>query len=137
MANLLSGLSEKIANDEDLARFLTQSSHFNALIVKPSAFMPSTKSRETSVSRHGHEPIERLWKIGREAAVERNLYGAAIFKAGAVRNAGLEVFAAEPPERHAAIRKWPWVEDDPDEQRAQQKELALILASAAGAPFLI
>jgi hypothetical protein len=51
--------------------------------------------------------------------------------AGEVRAAGLDVIADEPPLRHAAIRNWPWVGDDPDEQRAKQKELAILIASNA------
>jgi len=137
MGNLPSGLPEEIADDEDLARFLTSSRQFNSTIVSPAAFLPSPKSQETSVSRHGSEPSKRLWKIGTEAAGERSLHGAAIFKARDVRAAKLEVFADEPPPRHAAIRQWPFLENDPDEQKAQQKEQALMLASAAGKPFLI
>src|SRR6266568_2056238 len=36
---LPSGLAEVVADEEDLARFLTQSSHFNTEIVKP-GFLP-------------------------------------------------------------------------------------------------
>lgn len=50
MAQLPSGLNEVVAPDEDLARFLTQRSQFSREIAKPSAFLPSPASRETSVS---------------------------------------------------------------------------------------
>lgn len=136
MGVLPSGLAEVIVDDEDLARFLTSSSHFNAHMAKPAAFLPNPQDRETSISRHGREPSESLWALGLVAAGERHLYGAAIFKARAVRAAQLEVTADEPPQRHAVIRGWPWVEIDPDMQRAKQKELAVLLASAAGKPFL-
>jgi hypothetical protein len=128
---LPSGLDELIADEEHLARFLTQSNQFNALMAKPAAFLPSLKDRETSVSRHGSEPLESLWVIGLDAARHRNLYGAAIFKARAVRTAQLEVVADEPPARHAAIRGWPWIERDPELQRAAQKERAALIASEA------
>ena len=104
MGMLPSGLPEHIGDEEDLARFLTQSHQFNATMAKPSAFLPGPKDRETSVSRHGREPLERLWEIGLAAAGTRKLYGAAILKARAVRAAQLEVLADEPPPRHAAIR---------------------------------
>jgi hypothetical protein len=133
---LPSGLREWVDDDEDLARFLVQSSHFNSTSVKPSAFLPSPKDRETSVSRHGPEPLERLWACGLVAAGGRGLYGAAIVKTASVRAAQLEVSPDEPPERHAVIRGWPWHESDPELQKAQQKQRALLLASAAGAPIL-
>ncbi|WP_146748599.1 hypothetical protein [Thiomonas sp. X19] len=121
---------------EDLARFLTQSGHYKQQKVLPSAFLPSTKDRATSVSRHGGEPLERLKTLGVAAANGRALHGAAIFKASDARLAGLEVNADEPPERHALVKGWPWVDSDPQFQKAQQKEKALQLASAAGVPLL-
>jgi hypothetical protein len=131
MATLPSGLSDSVSDDEDLARFLTQSSHFTSSLVKPAAFLPSPKNKETSVSRHGPEPREQLWTIGLSAAGARNLYAAAIFKAQVVRDTRLEVLPDEPPARHAVIRGWPWDEADPELQRAKQKELALVIASQA------
>jgi hypothetical protein len=131
MATLPSGLPDLIAGEEDLARFLTQSNQFNASMAKPAAFLPTPKDRETSVSRHGRNPLENLWALGRDAAGSRNLYGAAIFKASTVRNAQLEVMADEPPPRHAAIRSWPWIDSDPDLQKAEQKKQAMLIASEA------
>ena len=118
MEALPSGLPKIIGDQEDLARFLTQSSHFTAVMAKPSAFLPSVKGRETSVLRHGREPLDVLWSMGLDVAGSRKLYGAAVFKAGDVRFAHLEVNANEPPPRHAAIRGWPWVKDDPELQKA-------------------
>jgi hypothetical protein len=92
MATLPSGLEEIIADDEDLARYLTPSSQFNAVMAKPAAFLPNPKDRETSVFRHGSEPRDRLWAIGvKHAAGGRNLHGAAICKARHVRAAQLYV----------------------------------------------
>lgn len=135
MPNLPSGLPEQIADDEDLARFLVSSGQYNTIGVKPSAFLPSPNDNETSVFRFGPKPLKELWKIGDKAATGRNLHGAAILKAGDVRDVSLGVFASEPPPRHAAIRNWP-LNNDPVLQKAQQKELALLLASAAGEPLL-
>jgi len=131
MATLLSGLPDYVGDDEDLVRFLTQSGQFNASMAKPAAFMPNPKDRETSVSRHGREPLERLWAIGVAAAAGRGLHGAAIFKAAAVRSVQLEVLADEPPPRHAAIRGWPWDGPDPEMLKAKQKEIASVIASQA------
>ena len=64
-------------------------------------------------------------------ARERTLHGAAIVKAHDVRAAQLDVIAAEPPPRHAAIGGWPWLDDDPELQKAQQKERAALVASKA------
>ena len=130
---LPSGLPERVADEEKLIRFLTSRSQFNATMVKHSAFLPETETWETSVFRHGSEPREALWAIGDEHAARggRNIHGAAIFKAHSVRAARLDVIADEPPPRHGTIRNWPLVEDDPVSQKAQQKELAMLLASKA------
>jgi hypothetical protein len=126
---LASGLPEIVADNEDLARFLTSSNQFNTRMVKPAAFLPSISSRETSVFRHGAEPLEALWAIG-DAHLTR-FHGAAIVKAKDVRAVLLDVIAEEPPQRHAAIRGWPWFDDDPVERKAQQKERANQIASQA------
>lgn len=135
---LLSGLSVQVADDEDLARFLTQSNQYSASsrVVKPAAFLPSPKSRDTSVSRHGRAPHDELKSLGLSAAGARPLYGAAIFKALNVRAGGLEVESREPPLRHAVVLGWPWIESDPDLQKAKQKEIAALLSSAAGVPLI-
>lgn len=136
MAPLPSGLPEQIGDDEDLARFLTQSGHFTRQQVKPGAFLPNKGDRTTSVSRHGREPLVALRELGQAAAGARSLYGAAMLQARHVRSARLDVASDEPPQRHAVIQAWPWVENDPAEEKAQQKELALLLCSAAGEPLL-
>jgi hypothetical protein len=136
MGQLPSGLPDQVADDEDLARFLTQSSQYNKTIVKPAVFLPSVKDRETSVCRHGPEPAQQLWEHGRIATGTRKLHGAAIFKAKAVKDTNLEVTPSEPPARHAVIEGWPWIDDNPDLQKAKQKELAILLAHAAGKPVL-
>jgi hypothetical protein len=126
---LPSGLPEDVEDDENLARFLTQSSHFSSTVVKAPAFLPDSR-QETSVFRLGLEPPSQFWDLGREAAGNRALRGAAIFKARSVRELGLRVDPDEPPPRHAAIRGWPTY-DDPDKRKAESKRLALGLARAA------
>jgi hypothetical protein len=133
---LPSGLPDHVDDEEELARFLYQSNQFTTTIVKPAALLPNPKDRETSVSRHGREPREKLWEIGLAAAGTRNLHGAAVFKARDVRAAQLEVSADEPPPRHAVIKHWPWIDNDPELQKAKQKEQALLIVSASGPPLL-
>ena len=94
---LASGLSDSVADDEDLARFLTQSNHFNTQVAKPAAFLPQPSSRNTSVSRHGRIPLNDLQALGTAAAGSRKLYGAALFKAADVRSAALAIESSEPP----------------------------------------
>jgi hypothetical protein len=132
MALLASGLADLVADEEDLARFLTSSSQHKADAAKPAAFLPNPEDRETSVFRHGSQPIAGLWRLGREHALgQRTLHGAAIVKARHVRDAELEIAASEPPPRHAAIVGWPWIADDPDLQKARQKERAALLCQRA------
>lgn len=125
-----SGLHKHVGDGEDIVRFLTQNGHFNSTQAKPSAFLPSPEKQETSVSRHGREPLNNLKEIGRTAAGNRTLHGAALFKALVVRTAELDVLADEPPDFHAVIRHWP-TDADPALQKARQKEKALLIASAA------
>lgn len=132
MATLPSGLPEWVDDDEALARFLTSSSQFNSLMVKPTAFLPNPKNGETSVFRHAAEPRAALWEIGAAyVAGDRTLHGAAVFKARHVREAGLEVKAHEPPPRHANIVDWPAAGLDRQMIRAEQKERALVIAKFA------
>jgi len=136
MTVLPSGLPANVEDNESVARFLTQSNYFNSLMVKPAAFLPYPRDRETSVSRHNLD-LEQLWESGRIAAGARKLYGAAILKVGDIRKIQLDVTEEEPPDRHAVIVNWPWIESDPELQKAEQKKLALVLASAAGKPVLL
>ena len=129
---LPSGLSETIADDEDLARFLVSSSLFNTVMVKPAAFLPNPKNGETSVFRHGSLPREPLWQIAKEhVSANRTVHGAAIVKAKHVRAAALEVVAQEPPPRHANIVNWPSSQADSDLAKAERKERAAQIAQYA------
>lgn len=129
MAELPSSLPDIVADDEDVARFLTLSGQYNSTGAKHSAFLPNPKDRERSVFRHSSEPREGLWQLAREHVIRdgQHLLGAALVRAGRVRSLRLEILAIEPPPRHAAIVCWPWPED-PELRKAQQKELALVLA---------
>ncbi|MEI6605535.1 MAG: hypothetical protein WCP35_09515 [Verrucomicrobiota bacterium] len=58
------------------------------------------------------------------------LHGAAIIAARAVKDAGLDVIAAEPPPRHANLRGWP-LAMDPEARKARRKALAIVIADQA------
>ncbi len=132
MAALPSGLPETVDDGEDLARFLTSSGQFNTRMAKPAAFLPNPKNGETSLFRHGSEPLTSLREIGvAHITSERTLHAAAICKASQVRAAQLEVAAKEPPPRHANIIGWPWSETDPDFGKSERKELAALIARDA------
>jgi hypothetical protein len=131
MTTLPSGLPEGVSDNEDLSRFLTQSGQFNSLGAKPAAFLPSPKHRNTSVFRIGYDP-ERLRQVFKETATgDRNLKGVAICRTEAIRAIPLDVVAEEPPPGHANIEGWPWLNDDPEEQKAKQLELAAQVAQAS------
>jgi hypothetical protein len=139
---LSSGLPDAVADEEDLARFLTQSGHYNATMVRPTAFLPNPRNGKTSVFRHGAQPLEELMYIAQsEVGQDRRIHGAAIVKASAVRDVVLEatnldVRAKEPPPRHADIVGWPWSEGDPELHKARQKEVAALLAQKSARPHL-
>lgn len=133
MSMLPSGLPEQIEDDEDLARFLYSSRQFTTTGVKHVAFLPNPKDSETSVFRHGLKPLREMWRLGSDARPDMPLHGVAIVKAAEVRRIFLEVFADEPPLRHAAIRNWP-NDSDVELEKAKRKELALQLAIAASPP---
>lgn len=129
---LPSGLVDIVEDEEDLARFLTSSRQFNAVMVKPSAFLPNPKDGKKSVFRQGSLPRESLWQIWNEYVTGAGtLHGAAIVKTKHVRSALLDVVAEEPPPRHANIVGWPWSQSDPDMGKAEQIERATLIAQHA------
>jgi hypothetical protein len=132
MATLPSGLPEQVSDEESLARFLTQSNYFNAVMVRPAAFLPNPKNGQTSVFRQGNESHEALWQVGQEQiAGERSLHGIALFKAKHVREVQLDVVSQEPPPRHANIIGWPSNTSDPELEKAKRKALAIQIAQHA------
>jgi hypothetical protein len=124
---LPSGLPEEIDNNETLARFLTSSSLFNSIGAKPAAFLPNPKYKNTSVFRQisSSSALRQKWT---EVGGNRSLHGVALLNAHQVRSAQLDVESEEPPPAHANIINWPWIENDPELQKAKQRELANALA---------
>ena len=134
---LPSGLPEVVADDEDLARFLTSRGHFNSTMVRPAAFLPNPADHMKSVCRHGREPSAELRKLASAyLPAGTKVYGAGVCKARDVRLVKLDVQAHEPPRRHANIVGWPMNEADPDLQRAAEKEIAGMIASKCGLPMM-
>lgn len=132
MPRLPSGLPDSVADDEDLARFLTSASQFNAKGVKPSAYLPNPRYRNSSVFRQGADPLADVLQIWQDnAAPERKLHAIAFCKALDVRTAKLDVIPEEPPLRHANIEGWPWSDADPEMAKADQKERAAVIAQKA------
>lgn len=137
MSVLPSGLPQQVDASEDLSRFLTSSNDFveSKGIVKPRVFLPNPNNLETSVFRHGADPVGDLWKIAAaEIPPERKVHGAGIVKAEVVRKADLEVVADENPpngQRHANIVGWPVLTDDPEEQKNIWKDRANVIAREA------
>ncbi len=126
---LPSGLSDSIAADEPLARFVHESNKFNKSGAKPGAFMPPANGL-LSVARHPKEPLDGLRFLAEEFLPGVDVYGAAMLSAGDALNTGLSVIPEEPPPRHANITGWP-TSSDPELQKAARKEKALKLASAS------
>jgi hypothetical protein len=126
---LTSGLPEYVSDDEHLSRFLTSSSHYSVekRIVKPAAFFPAKVSRETSVFRQGAVPATALWDTAGAYLGHLNVHAAAVLPAADARQTGLNPVADEPPPRHAALRGWPWFDDDPELTRSRHKEIAQAL----------
>jgi hypothetical protein len=98
--------------------------------VSPAAFMPSTKTKATSVYRTSCCGEGRIWRIGelfveRKRKDEREILARADTQAARVFQEGLRIDAhLLPHPRHADLANWP---DD----KAQQKDKALALAQAA------
>jgi len=132
---LPSGLPEHVGDEEDIARFLTSSGQYNASGVKPAAFLPNPHNGETSVFRHGAQPLESFQAIGQRELGARSPQGAAIVKASVVREVDLELRAGEPPPLHADIIGWPGQIHDPELGKAERKERAALIAQRAGEHF--
>lgn len=129
---LTSGLPELVDDKEDLCRFINQSSDLSRVGAKARAFMPSKKHGNTSVFRVSREASDNeILESYAHVGSNRDIKAASFVLASAVRSAKLEVEAEEPPPRHANLEGWPTNEDDLDDQKARQKDIANVLASNA------
>ena len=145
MDALPSGLPERVADEEPLARFLTSSSQFNSSSVKPGAFIPQVGSVRVSVYRHGSMPDGALWELAARHIESggRRVHGVAIASASVVRAAhvstsvdgsalpALDVEADDTPPMHANIVGWARADEDAVEPKAANKALAMAIATRA------
>ena len=131
-------MSDSVASDELLARYITFSRWFRkqGLTVKQDAFIPPDS--ELSVTRHLSLTEKDIWKIGRDIAESivppKNLYGRADVETRHVIAQGLDVVSQpiEPDNpdhanhnpNHANIVNWPTEKD-------ARKMCALEIAMAA------
>lgn len=129
MSDLSSGLPVLVADCEEVARSLTSSSHVATSTgrIKHNAYLPAPDD-DTSVFRCVGLSAEVLLTL--IPFERRTRHGAAIVRVEAIRSAGVDVLADEPPPRHANLRGWPR-HADPDEQKARRKEVATVIAEAA------
>jgi hypothetical protein len=100
-------------------------------MAKPAAFLPNPKHKNASVFRHSPnwDSLKRIFDAVSNG--ERSLHAVAVFRAELDRAVQLDVCPEEPPERHANIVNWPWLPEDPELQKAKQKECAALIAQAA------
>ncbi|MGH9422265.1 MAG: hypothetical protein ACRD3J_19970, partial [Thermoanaerobaculia bacterium] len=98
--------------------------------VKPAAFLPNPKDHKKSVFRHAAKPLDGLRRLAsNQIPGTVTVHGAAVVKVAIVRSARLDVIAEEPPPLHANIVGWPVITRDPELQKAQERERAVIIAS--------
>jgi hypothetical protein len=125
-------ISREVSLSEHISRFILDGRHMKGAKgwVSPAAFMPSTKTKVTSVYRTSRCDEGRIWLIGelfveRKRKDKRKILGRADIEITLVFQEGLGIQAhLLPHPRHADLTKWP---DD----KAQQKDKALALAQAA------
>ncbi len=128
---LPSGLSELVQDEEAISRFLTSSSHFNATVVKPPAFIPNPKNGRLSVARHSAEPLEESERMAKEDFKLPKAIGVAVLEAKEFRKLELDFEADDTPPRHADVIGWTWREDDPEFGKSERKLKAAVLAQKA------
>lgn len=131
MTVLPSGLSEKLTDAEEVARFLTSSSWFAATTgrVKHQAFLPAPDN-DTSVIRIADRTAAALWGDARTNLQGHRFHGAGVVRVGVVRENELDTVADEPPPFHANLRGWA-LDADPECQKAKRKATAISIAEEA------
>jgi len=120
-------LAEAVSPDEQLSRYLTQSSHFSRENnrVKPAAFMPAPNGR-TSIFRTLGLSGRAIWRIGEEVCRRggRPLHGRADILAQEITAARLKIEPDDRSSRHANITGWP-------PEKSEKMSLAQGLAARA------
>lgn len=120
-------LPSSLRGSESLARYLTQSNHFNlrTYSVRPKAFDPPPNLR-LSVFRIDGLSAQEIWTNGQINVINRMpqprpLYGFANIKVLEVQATSLTVDPDDNPPRHASIVGWP---QDKSERILLTQELA-------------
>lgn len=142
MTGLPSGMPEMVDDGEPVIRFAFSRKKEMWVAeppghLKPAAFFPDARGwpetkhhLETSVFRHGGEPVEELLQLAADNFPDREPKGAGLVLVRPIRQAGLDVVADEKPPsgpRHANIVDW--AEDaDPKVAKATWKQQAMMFA---------
>ncbi len=120
-------LPSSLRGSESLARYLTQSNHFNlnTYSVRPRAFDPPPNLC-LSVFRIDSLSAQEIWTNGQINVINRMLqphplYGFANIKVSEVQATSLTVDPDDNPPRHASIMGWP---QDKSERILMTQELA-------------
>ena len=122
----------KVSTDERISRFIL-SRHWIKRengAVAPAAFMPSSKTGDTSVYRTTGCSERRVWLLGelfveRKRADRRKILARADVSSDLVFREGLHIRPRlRPHPRHAEIMNWP-------DEKARQKYKSLAIAQAA------
>jgi len=129
---LASGRSAVVADSEILQRALISKSQFieSKKRLKPNVMSPNPHV-ELPVSRIDNLNDETIRKLADDVARKRGKesslgYGRRRLTAALPRKFKLDTIPDEPPLHHANIVGWP-SDNDPDEQRSRQLELAKLL----------
>ena len=118
-----------VSSGEPISRFIVYEGHINKTSgsISLEAFMPSPRTRDTSVYRTVHCSERKVWLIGdifvaRLRKDKRRIHGRADVKAKSVLQQELKIVPQlSPHPRHAIITKWP---DDKPQQRVKAMALA-------------
>lgn len=129
MSGLPSGLSERVAGSEEVARAIMSSSWFVPTTgrIKHNTYLPALDG-DTSVFRSTGLGAAEVRSLLADHRVSE--HGAAVVAVSSIWEAPLDVVAAEPPLYHANVRGWPQ-STDPEEQKSKRKEIAMVIAEAA------
>lgn len=123
-------LPSTLSGSGSLARYLTQSNHYNprTYSVMPRAFEPPSDLRLSVFRINGLSDLE-VWENGQVNVIDkmpqpRPLYGFADIKVLEVQATSLTVDPDNTPPRHACIVGWPEGESNKSKRKLLAQELA-------------
>ena len=121
----LDRISRNVSRGERISRFILSDKHMPRGRVSAAAFMPSTKTKDTSVYRTRNCKEKRIWLLGEVfvAPIRKlDVLARADLQSNLAFDEGLSIVADPSPHpRHAVVTKWP-------EDKAQTKIKAMALA---------